>query len=132
MDREAINPDGLIDSTKIGYSQALVEDGTFYMSGQVGWDADFQMAGDDIRSQAEQAFENVETLLAEVDAELADVAKVTSYLVDPNDHLETYLEVWNEVFEKEPYPCHTILGVAQLAQEQFLVEVEVEMSIGES
>ena len=132
MDRETINPDGLIDSTKIGYSQAIVENGTFHMSGQVGWDENFQVAGDDIRSQAEKAFENVETLLAEVDAELGDVAKVTSYLVDAQDNLEEYLAVWNETFEEEPYPCHTILGVAELAQEPFLVEIEVEVSIGES
>lgn len=132
MDRKAINPDGLIDSTKIGYSQAVVADGTFYMSGQVGWDADFELAGDDIESQARQAFENVETLLAEVDAELSDVAKVTSHLVDAQDNLEEYLAVWNDLFESEPYPCHTILGVAQLAQPGFLVEIEVEVPIEES
>ena len=131
MHREAINPDGLIDSTGIGYSQAVVADGTFYMSGQVGWDADFELAGDDIASQARQAFANVETLLAEVEADLSNVAKVTSYLVEPHDRLEAYLGVWNEVFEEEPYPCHTLLGVDQLAQEGCLVEIEVEVPLGE-
>ena len=129
MARQTINPDGLIDSTGIGYSQAIVENGTFYMSGQVGWDADFQLAGDDVQSQARQAFENVETLLSEVDADLSDVAKVTSHVVDPHDRLEAYLAVWDEVFETEPYPCHTILGVDQLAQEGLLVEIEVEVPL---
>lgn len=131
MDREAINPDGLIDSTKIGYSQAVVTNGTFYMSGQVGWDADFELAGDDIDSQARKAFENVETLLAEIDADLSDVAKVTSHLVDAQANLEAYLAVWNDIFDSEPYPCHTILGVAELAQPGFLVEIEVEVPIEE-
>lgn len=129
MDRRTINPDGLIDSTGIGYSQAIVQNGTLFMSGQVGWDADFELAGDDIESQTRRAFENVEVILDEVGKELGDLAKVTSYLVDPHARLEEYLEVWNEIFEGKPRPCHTILGVEQLARERFLVEVEAELAM---
>ena len=128
---EAINPDGLIDATEIGYSQAVVAGGTLYASGQVGWDADFEVAGDDVESQARQAFENVAVLLAEVDADLDEVAKVTSYLVDPEDRVEDYLAVFSETFDEEPYPAHTILGVEALARPEFLVEVEVEVPLPE-
>ena len=56
-----------------------------------------------------------------------EVVKVTSYLVDPQPRLETYLDVFSEVFHGEPAPCHTILGVESLAREEFLLEVEVEV-----
>ncbi len=127
--REVINPDGLIDSTGIGYNQAVVADGTFYMSGQVGWDEKFQLAGDDIQSQTKKAFENVETLLAEVDRSLDDVAKVTAHIVDSHKNRDGFFEVWNEVYDGESYPCLTVLGPEQLAQEDFLVEIEVEVPL---
>lgn len=131
MSREVVNPDGLIDSTSIGYNQAIVEDGTFYMSGQVGWDEDFELAGDDIQSQTRKAFENIETLLEEVDRSLTDATKVTAHIVNPHDRNDGFFEVWDEMYPEPPYPCLTILGVDQLAQEGFLVEIEVEVPIEE-
>ena len=123
----SIQPDGLIDSTRMHYSQAIVDGNDVYVSGQVGWDEHYEIAGDDIVSQAEQAFDNIEILLAEIDRELSDVKKVTTHLVDPPERLEEYQTVYDEVFDAEPYPCHTILGVESLAMEEFLVEIEVEL-----
>lgn len=129
MSREPIQPDGLIDAPSIGYSHAVVEDGTFYMSGQVGWDEEFELAGDDVQSQARKAFENVETLLAEVDKSLADVTKVTAHIVDLHENREDFFEVCQEVYAEPPYPCLTLLGPDQLAQPGMLVELEVEVPI---
>lgn len=131
MSREYVNPDALVDASSIGYSHAVVADGTLYASGQAGWDEAFELAGEDVESQTRQAFEDVETLLVEVDLELADVAKVTAHIVDPPAHRECFFDVWNEVFPEPPYPCLTILGMHKLAQEAFLVELEVEAPIEE-
>ena len=131
MSREELNPDGLVDATGIGYNQAIIEDGTLYMSGQVGWDENFELAGDDIRSQTRKAFENVEILLAEVDTSLADVTKITAHIVDPHENRDGFFEVWNEFYPEQPYPCLTLLGPHQLAREGFLVELEVEVPIEE-
>jgi len=129
MSREVINPDGLVDAPSIGYNHGIVEDGTLYTSGQVGWDENFEVAGEDNESQTRKAFENVETLLGEVDATLDDVTKVTAHIVDPPAHREGFFEVWNEVYADQPYPCLTILGPQKLAQEDFLVELEVEAPV---
>lgn len=128
MVKRAINPDGLVDATQIGYSQAIVAGDTLYTSGQVGWDDEFTLAGDDIVSQTRQAFDNVETLLSAAGTSMEDVTKVTAHVVDPHEHRDGFLEVWREVFPTEPYPCLTILGPQQLAQTGFLVELEVEVS----
>lgn len=129
VSREILNPDGLIDATGIGYNQAIVENGRLYMSGQVGWDESFDLAGEDITSQTHKAFENVETLLADADKSLDDVRKVTAHVVRPHDNLAGFFEAWNELFDEQPYPCLTVLGPEQLAQEGFLVEIEVEVSM---
>jgi len=122
-----IEPDGLIDSTRLHYSQAIVDGEDVYVSGQVGWDENFEIAGDDVASQARQAFENLEVALEEADRSLEDVRKVTAYLVDAPENREAYQDVYEEVFDTEPYPCHTILGVDALALEEFLLEIEVEL-----
>lgn len=129
MTREIINPDGLIDSTGIGYNQAIIEDGTLYMSGQVGWDESFDLAGTDIQSQTRQAFENVDTLLAEAGRSLEDVTKVTAHIVEPHDNLDGFFDVWETIYDEQPLPCLTVLGPHQLAQEGLLVEVEVEVPV---
>jgi len=132
MSREIIQPDGLIDAPSIGYSHAIVEDGTLYTSGQVGWDEEFELAGEDIQSQASKAskaFENVETLLAEIDKSLEDVTKVTAHIVDLHENREDFFEVWQEFYSEPPYPCLTLLGPDQLAQPGMLVELEVEVPV---
>jgi enamine deaminase RidA (YjgF/YER057c/UK114 family) len=127
MTRYAINPPQLKDARDIGYNHAIVDGGTFYMAGQVAMDAESNVVGDDIETQARKAYENVGLLLKAVGKTFADVAKVTTHIVDPSDnYYEGYKQVYWQTFE-EPYPCHTVLGHDQLAHEEYLVEIEVEV-----
>jgi enamine deaminase RidA (YjgF/YER057c/UK114 family) len=128
MERRHINPESAPDSTEHGYSHAIVADGTFYISGQVGMDGDRDLAGEDIVSQTRQAFDNVEAILAEIDCNTSDVVKVKAHIVDPHNRFEGYNEVYQERFS-EPYPCHTVLGVEQLAGPEYLVEIEVDVAL---
>lgn len=125
MAPRAINPDGLFDPTERAYTHARVEGGTLYMSGQVGRDADGTVAAGDIRAQARQALDNVGTVLAAVDREYGDVAKVTTYFTDIEAHLAPYKDVWTAYFD-QPYPAHTAIGVEALANPDLLLEVEAE------
>jgi len=118
-------PEGLYDSTERQYVHAVVADGTLYMSGQVATDRDGNVVGEEIETQTRQALENVGEILESVDAGFDDVVKVTSYLVDIHGDYDGYKSVFGEFFE-DPLPCHTMLGVADLADEAFLVELEVE------
>jgi enamine deaminase RidA (YjgF/YER057c/UK114 family) len=126
MTREVINPNGVPDTTELGFNQLIVEDGNLYMSGQVGWDEDFEVVGGDLKSQAHKAFENLETVLESLDKDLEDVTKIRTYIVDPYERYEDYREVWAEVWGDGPYPCHAVLGVEQLAREELIVELEAE------
>jgi 2-iminobutanoate/2-iminopropanoate deaminase len=129
MARRVIEPEGLADATQHHFSPAIVENGRLCVSGQVGTDSDGNYVGDDVESQARQAFENVETILECVDRELSDVVKVTSYVVDIREHYEAFHSVYRDAFPTEPFPCHTALGVESLASETPLVELEVEVPV---
>ena len=130
MDRREILPDALYDSTELQYIHAIVADGELYVSGQVATDAEGNVVGDDIETQTRQAFSNLEAILEEVDRSLEDVVKVTSYLPHIHRDYDGFKAVFQEVFADQ-LPCHTMLGVQDLAREEFLVELEVEVPLGE-
>lgn len=121
------NPDGVADSTQFGYNQALETEHALYVSGQPGWDADHEVP-ESVEAQTRQALDNVETILADAGCDLDDIAKVTCYLVDPQENLETFLGVWNERLS-EPRPCNTLVGVPGLALPEFRVELDVEVPL---
>lgn len=84
MTRYAINPPQLKNAREIGYNHAIIDGGKFYMAGQVAMDADSNVVGDDIETQARKAYENVALLLDTIGKSLTDVAKVTTHIVDPS------------------------------------------------
>lgn len=132
MDRIHVNPVELKDAQAIGYNHAIVANGEFYMAGQVAMDADGEIVGDDVATQARKAYENVAILLDAVGKELSDVTKVTTHIVDPHErYYDGYKDVYWETFS-EPYPCHTVLGAHQLAHEGYLLEIEVEVPFTEA
>lgn len=151
MGDQIILPDELSDSTARLYTHARVADGILFMSGQVGWqgreadpevdevddadrpgvayrEGDGSVPGSDIKAQTRQAYENVAIILGEVDKELADIRKVTSYFTDIDRDFGGYKTVWGELFD-EPYPCHTAIGVDSLAAEDILLEIEAEVPL---
>ena len=128
MARTELMPDELYDSTELGYVHATVVDGTFYMSGQMATDAEGTVVGDDIETQTQQAFENVGHILGSLDKGFEDVVKITSYLVDIHENYDGFKSVYRTYFD-EQLPCHTMLGVENLANEAFLVELEVEVPL---
>lgn len=130
MARETITHEDLPDSSEHSYSHAIVADGRLYMSGQVGMDGDRNLAGEGMTAQAKQAFANVENICEAVDRDLQDVVKVTAHIVDPHSRFAAYQAVWDDTFET-PYPCHTVLGVEQLAGPEYLIELEVEIPLGD-
>ena len=129
MERLLINPTDLKNARSIGYNHAVIENGEFAMAGQVAMDANGEIVGNDIETQARRAYENVGHLLGAIDKDFPDVTKVTTHIVDPHSNYhDGYKDVYWETFA-EPYPSHTVLGVHQLAHEDYLVEVEIDLAL---
>lgn len=104
--------------------QAVVANGTVYLRGQVGTDfAGNLIGGDDPAAQADQAMRNVETLLTEAGARLADIVKITIYITRREDREPVYRSVGKWL--KGVFPVCTGLMVAGLAKTEWLMEIDV-------
>lgn len=105
-------------------SQAIKVGGLIFVSGQVGIDERGRTVSDDFLTQGRQAFANVERILAEAGATLADVVKVGVFVTDVAADVDHLLTLRTE-FLSEPYPAETLLEVSSLAQPDWRIEVEV-------
>jgi enamine deaminase RidA (YjgF/YER057c/UK114 family) len=106
-------------------AQAVVAGSTVFLRGQVGQDLDTSesVGVGDVAAQAEQAMSNVALLLAECGAELADICKITIYLVDPRYREPVYRVVGRWL--AGVHPVSTGIVVSALARPEWLVEIDV-------
>ncbi|MYA17072.1 MAG: RidA family protein [Gammaproteobacteria bacterium] len=112
MSRRAVHTDAAPQA--IGtYSQALVVDGTVYLSGQIPLDPEsMKIVAGGFRREVEQVLANLRAVASASGGRLEDIVKLTVYLTDLND-FETVNEVMAREFRK-PYPARAAVGVAAL------------------
>ena len=75
----------------------------------------------DIRKQTKAVIENIRDILGSVDAQLADVVEITSYLVNMDD-FGGYNEVYGRYFGYDG-PARTTVAVHQLPHPHLLIEI---------
>lgn len=104
--------------------RALVNEGArwLYVSGQVGVLSDGTMAKG-IDAQCEWAWKNLLEILKSSRMGLADVVKMTTYLVS-SDHVAAFRKARDRVIG-EHRPASTLVVVAALASAEWLVEIEL-------
>lgn len=129
MEKKFLNPDNLPDWSSV-FSQVVVVKSqgirTIYVAGQVSVDEERELVGEgDLGAQAAQAFGNLTRALAAAGATVADVVKINIYVkrYKPAD-ARVVREAFRRAFPHERLPASTWLGVEQLAQEGFLIEVD--------
>jgi 2-iminobutanoate/2-iminopropanoate deaminase len=128
MSKQHLNPGTLFPSRPIGFSQAVVAQGgrTVYLSGQTAWDANKQIiGGGDLGRQTRQALRNVQLCVEAAGGTLADVVSLRIYIVNPKPgDTGPVGEALREFFPADSPPASTWIGVASLAVEDFLIEIE--------
>ena len=106
-----------------GYSHVAKVEKTLYIAGQVAKDLEGNLVGKgDFETQARQVFTNLKNILEEVEGEIQNIVKMTTFLTH-FDHIETYRKVRDE-FIQEPFPPNTLLIVNSLAMAEYMIEVE--------
>ena len=113
-------PAGISPATKVG--------NLVFVSGQVGTNATGLVEGP-IREQTQQTFANLEATLKAAGATMADVVKITCFLVHQNDY-KVYAEERAKAFPAGTEPASSTVIVKALARPEFLVEVEAIAVIG--
>src|SRR5215467_1933255 len=121
-----LKPDGIAPGT--GYTHVVVTSPSklVFISGQVARDKQGNLIGKgDLRAQTTQVFENLKAALAAAGATFNDVVKINWYVRDYSpEKLAALREVRNAYVNKDNPPASTLIGVAALASDDYLLEVE--------
>ncbi|MFK4765059.1 RidA family protein [Desulfobaculum sp. SPO524] len=104
------------------YSQAVIKDGTLYVSGQLPVDPATGELVEGIEAQTRQSLENVKAILNEAGATCDNVCRVGVFLQDLKD-FGTMNDIYAEYFTGG-YPARSCVQVAALPKGA-LVEIEV-------
>ncbi len=128
MTVKAINPASMYPTVRMGYSYGTQSSGsvTLHCSGQVAWnEAGETVGGDDIGLQARQALANLKMILQEAGADVTDVVRLRTYVVNHNpSFLEPITQEISAFYDGATPAANTLVGVQALALPQFLIEIE--------
>jgi enamine deaminase RidA (YjgF/YER057c/UK114 family) len=124
-----LNPPELPDWSSL-FSQVVIAEGSplrvIAVSGQVGVDRSQAMWGDgSFATQLDRAFENLVAALSAASGSVADVIKLTIYVVGYSyEKAGLIKETVARHFGSRPLPACSLIGVESLARPEFQVEVE--------
>jgi len=123
MAKQIINPSTMAPPP--GYSYAVKKTGTpVFIAGQVAIDGQGHIVGEgDPAAQAEQAFQNLRTVVEACGGTMADIVKMNIYVTTPSCRA-AIVAARNRYFPEGEYPASTYVIVAGLALPSLLLEVE--------
>lgn len=129
MNITRIDPDGAPSIPHLIAQVVIPEDADLvFCSGQVAWNANLELVGDDLASQTRQIAANIDLLLISLGVDRSALVKETLYVLDWDPSMLPL------VFENlrdglSPVPASTLIGVAALGIPGALIEVEVVIAV---
>jgi enamine deaminase RidA (YjgF/YER057c/UK114 family) len=126
MELRHLNPAGLHPIPNVlTHAVVVPELGLVHLSGQIAWNSDGELVGDDHGTQARQIVRNIDTALAAAGTDRSRVVKETIYVAGYRP------EIVQPIFDalrdgaRTPPPAQTLLGVASLYAPEVLVEIDI-------
>jgi len=96
------------------YNQAILIDGTLYLSGQIALDPkSMKMDNSSIESETIRVLNNIEAVLKEANYDFNDIIKTTIFLTNMED-FNVVNEIYGKRFEKEFAPARETVEVSGL------------------
>jgi len=106
------------------YNQAILIDGTLYLSGQIALDPkSMKMDNSSIESETIRVLNNIEAVLKEASYDFSDIIKTTIFLTNMED-FNVVNEIYGKRFEKEFAPAMETVEVSGLPK-----NAKIEISI---
>jgi enamine deaminase RidA (YjgF/YER057c/UK114 family) len=126
MERRAMNPGTWQD--QLDFSQGIEVRGAervIWCAGQTSCDENgAALHPGDMVAQFHQALDNLEKVLGMSDLKLADIVRLNYYVTDVPAFLAATPIVGERLKAAGCKPASTLLGVARLAEEEWLIEIE--------
>jgi enamine deaminase RidA (YjgF/YER057c/UK114 family) len=110
-----------------GYSNGVAAEGRLvFVAGQIGWDAEERIVGEDFGAQFHQVLLNTLSVLAEAGAGPEHVTRMTWFVTSREDYaaaLPSLAESWRALMGRN-YPAMAVVIVAGLVEPAAKVEIE--------
>jgi enamine deaminase RidA (YjgF/YER057c/UK114 family) len=122
-----INPESL--GKPRGYSNGvLTTPGArlLFIAGQIGWDENQRLVGDDFVEQFDRALRNVLVVVSEAGGEARNVARLVVYVTDKREYAARTAEIgqrWRALMGRH-YPAMALVEVKGLLEDGAQVEIE--------
>jgi enamine deaminase RidA (YjgF/YER057c/UK114 family) len=108
-----------------GYAQGVKVGDTVYLSGQVSHDDRGTILGHgDMEVQMRQAYVNVQKMLTQYGATLANVVDEVLFVTDMEAAFAAAVKVRPEVFAGRPVVASTIVQIQRLAFPELMIEIK--------
>ena len=124
MTKQYSNPPSLPSPRNYHHTVAVEGGRTIFLSGQVAFDRERNIIGDDVATQARQAFRNLETAVEAGGGAMTDIVQLTIHVVDYSpDQLDRIAGTIAEFFPRDRLPSNTLVGVQSLSTKSLLIEI---------
>lgn len=125
MTHTIISPDGWAPAK--GYANGVhASDGTLYVGGQIGWNADQVFDTHDFIGQMEQTLRNILDVVEAAGGAAEHITRLTWYVTDKKEYAARQAEVgavYRRVLGRH-FPAMTMVVVAGLVEDEALIEIE--------
>jgi reactive intermediate/imine deaminase len=115
--------------TPAGYSHAVRAGGLLFVSGQIPLNEAGEVVGDDMESQALQAFQNLGAVLAAAGLTFDAVVKL-NYFVTDISQVAAVRRARDRFVDTDNPPASTLVEVSRLFQPGLLIEIEAVAEAG--
>jgi len=133
MTNTVIQPEGWAPAK--GYANGILAgDGTLYVGGQIGWTAEQKFEAHDFIGQMEQALKNILAVVEAAGGTAADITRLTWFVKSKTEYMAHQAEIgrtYRAVLGRN-FPAMSLLVVADLLEDEALLEIEATAFIGKN
>ena len=113
-----------------GFAEGVKVGDTVYVSGQTGYDENFQIAVGDMDAQMRQAYATIAVVLDRLGASMADVVDETLFVTDVMAAATCGLSGRTEAYGGPPRVASTLVEVQALGSPDMMVEIKCQARVG--
>jgi enamine deaminase RidA (YjgF/YER057c/UK114 family) len=121
--KQVIQASGVLAYEPFGFTNCVRFKDVLYLSGISALDPDGKVVGNDIETQTQETYRNIQKVLRAAGSDLDQILQMTSFIVDLSTNGSGYVATRKKILTRTSYTSATI-GVAALMIPGLLLEVQ--------